>query len=63
MSADTMPTSLTLSRDEVEVMRTIVVEALRSLHDEVYKTGKYDVRGELKEREALVSGLLARLSG
>jgi hypothetical protein len=63
MNANTMPMSLTLSADEVEVLRTIVLEALGNLRDEVYKTDNYDLRTELKQREALVSGLLARLSG
>lgn len=63
MDANTMPLSLTLSADEVEVLRTIVVEALGNLRDEIYKTDSYDLRGELKQREALVNGLLARLSG
>lgn len=61
MTSPAMPTSLSLSAEESEVLRTVVGEALSSLRDEVYKTENYEMRQDLKRRETLLVALLHRL--
>jgi hypothetical protein len=61
MTSHAMPSTLSLSAEESDVLRTVVGDALSSLRDEVYKTENYEMRQDLKRREALLVDLLHRL--
>jgi uncharacterized membrane-anchored protein YjiN (DUF445 family) len=61
MTSHAMPSTLSLSAEESDVLRTVVGDALSSLRDEVYKTENYEMRQDLKRREMLLVDLLQRL--
>ena len=61
MTSHAMPSTLSLSAEECDVLRTVVGDALGSLRAEVYKTENYEMRQDLKRREVLLVDLLHRL--
>lgn len=54
---------LTLSEQEAQVLRDLLHSVLLDVREEVYKTESYDLREQLKQREAVIRALLDRLSG
>lgn len=54
-------TSVTLSSDEAAALTSLISNYLGDLRAEVYKTEDFDLRGELKQREALLRAVLAKL--
>jgi hypothetical protein len=62
MASEIIPQTLSLTSDEVAVLSTILSDALGALHDEIYKTEDFDMRQSLKQREALLTGIQARLA-
>ena len=54
---------LELSGTEHEVLEDLLERALSDLREEIYKTDLADFKDTLKEREAVIRGLLARLGG
>jgi hypothetical protein len=52
---------LVLSEQEARVLSELLENALPDLREEVYKTESYDLREQLKQREAIVRSLLERL--
>ncbi len=53
---------LTLTNDEAKTLAEIFDALLPDIREEVYKTENYDLREELKRREALVKSLLNQLA-
>ncbi len=53
---------LTLTNDEAKTLAEIFDSLLPDIREEVYKTENYDLREELKRREALVKSLLNQLA-
>ncbi|HLH24889.1 MAG TPA: hypothetical protein VK066_20400 [Chloroflexota bacterium] len=53
---------LELSNDERGLLAGLVDESLRSLKEEIYKTETYEYKEQLKEREALMMGILQKLN-
>jgi hypothetical protein len=54
---------LELSGTEHEVLEDLLERALGDLREEIYKTDLADFKDTLKQREAVIRGLLARLGG
>jgi hypothetical protein len=52
---------LPLSFDEAEVLEDILTSALGDLREQVYKSEVAEYKTALKQREAIVSGLLQRV--
>ncbi len=52
---------IALNDEERQTLADILSEALPDLREEVYKTENFDYREQLKRRESVVKGLLARL--
>jgi hypothetical protein len=53
---------LELGEREAELLREVCGEALSELRAEIVRTESADFRGQLKQREDVLKGLLARLS-
>lgn len=54
-------TTLALTDDEVTALASLIKDKLGDLAGEVYKTEDYDYRQELKQHEALLRSILAKL--
>ena len=54
-------TAFDLNEQEREVLRGVLEEYVSDLRMEISNTDSQDFRDELKEREALLKGILARL--
>jgi DNA-binding MarR family transcriptional regulator len=52
---------LELTDAEQELLANLLDNAMRELKEEIYKTETYDYKEQLKEREALLVGLLTRV--
>ena len=52
---------MVLTSEEQKTLVEVLSEALPNLREEIYKTESYQLRGELKRREAIVKNLLSRL--
>jgi hypothetical protein len=52
-----------LSADETAAVTEILDSALGDLREQIYKTELADYKDKLRQREALLTGLLARLGG
>jgi hypothetical protein len=61
MSAEIGSQTLTLTGEEAQVVRAALADALAGLREEIYKTEAYDLRGQLKQREAILNAVVARL--
>jgi hypothetical protein len=55
--------NLTLSGEEVELLRDVLESARGSLREEIYQTSTYEVRQQLKQREAILNALIVKLGG
>jgi hypothetical protein len=55
--------NLTLSSEEADVLRDVLESARGSLREEIYQTTTYQVRDQLKQREAILNALIAKLGG
>ncbi len=53
---------IALNDEERQTLIEILNETLPNLRAEVYRTENYDYREELKQREAIIKQLIARLS-
>lgn len=53
--------SIALSEDEAAALAALIRNKLGDLAGEVYKTEDYDYRTELKQHEALLRAILAKL--
>jgi hypothetical protein len=53
---------ITLSNDDAKTLAEILDALLPDIREEVYKTENFDLREELKRREALVKSLLNQLA-
>ena len=53
---------ISLSDEERQTLVEVLNEVLPNLREEVCKTENFDYREQLKRRESLLVGLLARLS-
>ena len=51
---------VTVSNDEQTLLISILQETLGDVREQVYKSELSDYRDELKQKEALIRGLLAR---
>jgi hypothetical protein len=56
-----LPMELQLNDDEGTVLTDVLARALGSLREEVYQTTTFEVREQLKRREAIIDALLAKL--
>jgi hypothetical protein len=56
-----LPMELQLNDDERTVLTDVLARALGSLREEVYQTTTFEVREQLKRREAIIDALLAKL--
>ena len=52
---------LSLGSDEAEVLEEILTSALGDLREQVYKSEVAEYKAALKQREAIVTGLLERI--
>lgn len=52
---------MVLTSEEQKTLVEVLSETLPNLREEIYKTESYELRGELKRREAIVKSLLSRL--
>ena len=52
---------LSLSEQETELLTRIVDQYYSTLREEIYKTEGYEFKNNLKEEEALIKTLLAKL--
>ena len=55
--------NLTLSSEEADVLRDVLESARGSLREEIYQTTTYQVRDQLKQREAILNALIVKLGG
>jgi hypothetical protein len=53
---------LDISADEAAVLADVLDSALRSTREEVYKAEVTEYKAALKQREAIIAGLLQRLA-
>jgi hypothetical protein len=53
---------LQLTDDERTLLRDVISDAIQSLRDEIYHTSTFEIREQLKQREALLDGLQRKLS-
>jgi hypothetical protein len=53
---------LDISADEAAVLADVLDSALREIREEVYKAEVTEYRASLKQREAVISGILQRLA-
>jgi hypothetical protein len=54
---------LELSEAEREVVTDVLTRAMGDLREEIYKTDTTDYKDQLREREAILAGVLQRLGG
>jgi hypothetical protein len=54
---------LQLSSDQVELLREVLDRAFRDLRSEVVATDPSDFKHELRDREAMLSGILQMVGG
>lgn len=52
---------MVLTSEEQKTLVEVLSETLPNLREEIYKTESYELRGELKRRQAIVKNLLSRL--
>lgn len=52
---------MVLTSEEQKTLVEVLSETLPNLREEIYKTESYELRRELKRREAIVKNLLSRL--
>ena len=52
---------LELTKDEVEILDELLSSALGDLREQIYKAEVAEYKAALKQRESLVSSLLARI--
>ncbi len=52
---------LSLGSDEAEVLEEILTSALGDLREQVYKSEVAEYKAALRQREAIVTGLLERI--
>jgi hypothetical protein len=52
---------LSITDEEHAVLSDVLTRALGSLREEVYQTTTFEVRDQLKKREAVIDGLIAKL--
>ncbi len=53
---------LTLSSEEAALLRRVLTNRLMDLRMEISNTGRYSLRKDLQRDEALLKGMIARLS-
>jgi hypothetical protein len=53
--------AIDLTKEEAELLRAILEKELEEVRSELHHTQAHDYKESLKEREALVRGLLGRL--
>jgi hypothetical protein len=53
---------LQINRPEHELLQAVLAAALANLREEIYKTEAAEYQWMLKQRESLLTGLVARLS-
>jgi hypothetical protein len=54
--------NLQLTEDERTLLADLVDDAISNIRDEVYHTETFQIRDELKQREALLDGLQQKLA-
>jgi hypothetical protein len=62
MDTPTVRHSVALTAQETDLLAELLSSDLQSLRAELYKTENHDWREALKQREALLRGILARLT-
>jgi hypothetical protein len=53
--------NLQLSEDERTLLADLVDDAISNIRDEIYHTETFQIRDELKQREAVLDGLRQKL--
>ncbi len=61
MSTEIAAQTLALTGEEAQVIRAALTDVLANLREEIYKTEAFDLRVQLKQREAILNAVVARL--
>ncbi len=61
MSTEIAAQTLALTGEEAQVIRAALTDVLANLREEISKTEAFDLRVQLKQREAILNAVVARL--